>query len=401
VNSDWEDSDWEEPTGPSQAVGRPDAVEPLPRRSRRRRLLWVAPAVVTLAVGSVVGVRIATPPATATSQSTSAGSDDQIAPGTGSGRWLPSTQVANASVTASATAAEEVGVVDIDTVLGYAGERAAGTGLVLTSSGEILTNNHVIDGATSIRVTLVSTGRTYSASVVGYDVSADIAVLQLSGASGLATADIASDPAVSVGDSVTGVGNAGGVGGTPSAAAGVVVALRRTITVSEESGGGSMTLAGLIETDAAIQAGDSGGPLYNASDQVVGIDTAASSGGQVEGYAIPIRTALLVAALIESGSASSTVHVGTTAMLGVQVSGTSGSAGAIVRGVLSGSPADDAGLTAGDVITSLAGRPVTSADKLSSILGGLTPGQRVSLSWTDQAGNHHRATVTLMTGPAQ
>jgi S1-C subfamily serine protease len=321
----------------------------------------------------------------------------QAGPLTGDGSDGYTSRAAAASLTTSATARQERGVVDINVTLGYQDARAAATGIVLTSTGEILTNNHVVDGATAISVTVVSTGRTYSASVVGYDITGDIAVIQLKGASGLATANTAARSTVAVGAKVVGVGNAGGVGGTPRAAAGHVVAVNQTITASDQSGANAEQLTGLIETNAAIAAGDSGGPLYDASGKVVGIDTAASSGGQAQGYAIPIARALAIAAAIESGASSSTVHIGTTAMLGVEVAGTSQT---FVQAVLAGSPAARAGVVAGDQITVVAGRAVTTPTSLSSIVDSLTSGQRVSLHWTDRAGTAHRATVTLMNGPA-
>jgi hypothetical protein len=219
--------------------------------------------------------------------------------------------------TGTASAEQQVGVIDINTVLGYQSARAAGTGMVLTSNGEILTNNHVVRGATSITVTVVSTGKTYKASVVGTDPSEDVAVLQLTDASGLQTAHISSS-SVSVGDSVTAVGNAGGTGGTPSAAPGQVTALDQTITATDDNGSNAEQLHGLIETDANVQAGDSGGPLYNDNNQVVGMDTAAGSSGPfqtaaTQAYAIPIGTALKIADQIESGQASSTIHIGNPA----------------------------------------------------------------------------------------
>jgi len=189
-----------------------------------------------------------------------------------------SSQSTGSGSTASSIAAKvDPGLVDIDTTLGYSQEEAAGTGIVLTSNGEILTNNHVIDGATTISVTDVGNGKTYSASVVGYDKTKDVAVLQLHGASGLQTATIDTSTA-SVGETVVGVGNAGGTGGTPSAAGGTVTALNQSITASDEGDGTSEQLTGLIETNANIQAGDSGGSLVNSAGQVIGMDTAASSG---------------------------------------------------------------------------------------------------------------------------
>ena len=149
--------------------------------------------------------------------------------------------------------------------------------MVLSSDGKVLTNNHVISGATSISVTDIGNGKTYSAKVVGYDRTHDVAVLQLQNASGLQTTPLGDSSKVSVGDSVVGVGNAGGVGGTPSAAAGTVTALNQTITASDDGNGTSEQLSGLIQVNADIQPGDSGGSLVNSQGQVVGIDTAGST----------------------------------------------------------------------------------------------------------------------------
>ncbi|MGZ6840495.1 MAG: S1C family serine protease, partial [Frankiaceae bacterium] len=131
-----------------------------------------------------------------------------------------STGIPAGSSDAAIAAAVSPGIVDINTTLGYRGAQAAGTGMVLTSSGEVLTNNHVIEGATSITATDVGSGQTYTASVVGYDPSEDVAVLQLTGASGLQTVTIGDSSAVRVGQRVVGIGNAGGTGGTPSYAGG-------------------------------------------------------------------------------------------------------------------------------------------------------------------------------------
>jgi len=316
----------------------------------------------------------------------------------------------------------------VTSTLGYQGATAKGTGIVLTANGEILTNNHVINGATSVSVTDVGNGKTYKATVVGYDESHDIAVLQLSGASGLTTATTGDSSTVQVGDKVVALGNAGGVGGTPSVAAGSVTALNQSITASDEGSGTSEQLSGLFETNADIQAGDSGGPLVNSHGQVIGIDTAASSGYQfggnggngngfgfgdngssssgqastTQGFTIPINTALSIARQIEAGQASSTVHIGETAFLGVgiassdQQSGT----GVTIAGAQSGTPAANAGLTAGDVITSVAGQTVSSGTSIQQVLERYHPGDKVSIAWTDSSGQSHTATVTLATGPA-
>jgi S1-C subfamily serine protease len=304
---------------------------------------------------------------------------------------------------ATATAPVENSVVDVVATVDYGQAVAAGTGIVLTPTGEVLTNNHVIDGATSISVTDVGNGRTYGATVVGYDVSDDIAVLQLSGASGLATANLAST--VTVGEPVTAIGNAGGTGGTPSVSTGTVTAVGASITAGDEFTGTAEHLSGLIQTSATLEAGDSGGPLVNAAGQVVGIDTAGSTGFQLQsggsqGYAIPITTAVSIARQVESASASTTVHIGPTAFLGVAVGQSAAQGGAAIVGVEPGTPAAGAGLQAGDVVTSVNGTAVASSSALSSALQLLRPGQRVTVGWTDQAGQAHTATVTLTAGPA-
>ena len=307
----------------------------------------------------------------------------------------------------SATTAQSVGVVDINTVINYGAEEAAGTGIVLSSDGEILTNNHVIDGATTIKVTIVSTGKSYSATVVGDDPTDDVAVLQLSGASGLATAKLGDSSSVAVGNTVTAVGNAGGTGGTPSAATGTVTALNQSITATDQGGGNSENLTGMIEINADIQAGDSGGPLYSTSGTVIGIDTAASSqsfNATTTGFAIPINKALSIAKQIETGTETSTIHIGPTAFLGVELgsggASSFGSNGATISGVVDGSAAQQAGLAAGDTITAVNGQTVSSATDLSTALEGFQPGQKVTLTWVDSSGQSHSATVTLGSGPA-
>ena len=225
------------------------------------------------------------------------------------------------------------GLVDINTNLSYQNEQAAGTGMVISPSGVVLTNNHVIQGATSISVTDVGNGRTYKGSVIGYDRTGDVAVVKLSGASGLQTVSV-SDQKAALGQAVVGVGNAGGTGGTPSSAGGSVTAVDQSITASDSGGGNAENLTGLIEINAAIQPGDSGGSLVDTAGRVIGMDTAASAGSgyQVSGsqaYAIPIATALSLAKQIESGKASSTVHIGETGFLGISVqsAGDSGGSG--------------------------------------------------------------------------
>ena len=329
-------------------------------------------------------------------------------PGDGEGPSRSATSGAQAKVAAAVSPA----IVDINTDLGYQSSSAAGTGIVLTSDGTVLTNNHVIRGATKISATDVGNGKTYNALVVGYDRSHDVAVIKLVGASGLSTASLGDSSTASVGQSVLGIGNAGGAGGTPSVAAGTITGLKQSITASDESSNDSERLMGLIATNAPIQAGDSGGPLVDMAGKVLGIDTAASasysfSSSATRGFAIPINDAMAIVKQITAGQASATVHIGQTGFLGVQVQNASssidGSAAAtgvpVVRAV-SGSPAAGAGITQGTTITAVDGVTVSSPADLTSQLSSRHPGDRVSISWTDASGQSHTSTIVLAKGPA-
>ena len=305
------------------------------------------------------------------------------------------------------------GLVDINTTLGYQQARAAGTGMVLTSSGEVLTNNHVINGATSITARDIGNGRTYQAKVVGYDHSHDIAVLQLQGASGLQTVTLGDSGSAAHGQKVVALGNALGKGGTPAVATGHIASLGASITASDEGAGTSEQLTGLIHHNAGIQPGDSGGPLVNTAGQVIGINTAASGGTQFQGqqtqaFAIPINQARSIADQIEAGTSSATVHIGPTGLVGVQImssdsasaNGIQAGSGAVVAGVVPGTPADGAGLTQGDVIVSVDGQSVSSPEQLQAALGQHHPGDSVTIGWQDQTGQTQSATVVLANGPA-
>jgi S1-C subfamily serine protease len=315
--------------------------------------------------------------------------------------------------TATATAEQSVGVVVIDTVLDYESAAAAGTGLILTSDGRILTNNHVVEGATSITVTVVSTGVEYTAEVVGTDATEDIAVLELVDASGLAVADLDTSGEVAVGDAVTGVGNAGGTGEL-TAAAGTVLNLEQSITAQDSDGTDAEELTGLIEVDADIESGESGGPLYDADGEVIGIDTAASSGtSDITGYAIPIEDALAIVdaidAAVATGVDTDTISVGYPAFLGIGLGATSttgtatgtatGTDAAVVAGVFADTPAEQIGLAAGDTITAAGGTAVATAAALSAVLAGYEPGDTVTIDWMDAAGTAHSASATLIAGP--
>jgi S1-C subfamily serine protease len=253
------------PVGPLTPEQSADA----PQGSHHRPKLVAAAAVGALGLAAVVGVAGSHVLDRAHTMLTSAALPSVNSVGTAA-------PVTDGNLQASADAVSPA-IVDINTTLGYSGARAAGTGIVLTANGLVLTNNHVVQGATSLSAVDVGNGQTYKASVVGYDKAHDVAVVQLAGASGLTTASIGDSSALKVGDAVVGVGNAGGVGGQPSSAAGSVVGLDTSLTAADEGGGDPEKLSGMIATDAQIQPGDSGGPMVDSSGRVVGMDTAGST----------------------------------------------------------------------------------------------------------------------------
>jgi S1-C subfamily serine protease len=433
------------PNNPGYWGTSPSPVAPAPKANRKRVAALIgAAAVIALAAGAGIGHVAWTSNTNSVSGSSATGispsSNGSGSSGTGSGSGSSGSGSSGPGDVSAIASKVDPGLVDINTTLGYQGEEAAGTGIVLTSSGEILTNNHVIDGATTISVTDVGNGKTYSASVVGYSRTKDIAVLQLHGASGLQTATLADSSKVSVGQDVVGIGNAGGTGGTPSAAGGTVTALNQAITASDDGDGTSEQLTGLIETNADIQAGDSGGSLVNTAGAVIGIDTAASAGFSFQsshqssgnqGYAIPINEAVAIAKQIEAGTSSSVVHIGATAFLGVEVaqtscdstggsgsglgggfgggfgsnfgngSGNSSTSGALICSVVTSGPAQESGLAAGDTISSFNGQTVASPSALTNFLLPYHPGDKVTIGWTDSSGQSHSASVQLSSGPPQ
>jgi S1-C subfamily serine protease len=303
-------------------------MPPEPPRPPRRRVgllsyLGVALAAGALGAGTVVALyHPASSSALAPSSSSSAVPVAPAAPAPSSSP-LPSY--------AGATAAEaailkkvEPGLVIINTTLQYTSEEAAGTGMVISSGGLLLTNNHVIENATKISATVVSTGKTYAVKVVGYDVTGDVALLKMQDASGLHTIPIGNSSAVKSGDAVVAMGNAEGQSQIVPAA-GSITAINQSITASDQ--GGTVTsesLHGMLETNADIVSGDSGGPLANAAGKVIGMDTAGENGGfnsqqSSAGFAIPIATALSVVHQISAGDASSTIVIGYPPFIGVYV----------------------------------------------------------------------------------
>jgi S1-C subfamily serine protease len=352
-------------------------------------------------------------------------------------------------------AAVKPGLVIISSDLRYQGDAAAATGMIITSNGLVLTNNHVISGTTGLTATVVGTGQRYAAQWVGYDKASDVAVIQLQGASGLRTAPLGNSSGVKVGDGVVAMGNANGTGQI-STVSGTITGLNRSITASDDGSDTSENLTGMLQTDAQIIPGDSGGPLASVDGKVIGMDTAAGSdtiglNQQDVGFAIPINRAMAIADQIISGKSSSVVRVGSTGFLGVivipgangqqstlaspsaqlkqqeqssqqnSIGGTeppaSGgclsndtdagipskiapvSSGTLILGSLCGTPASTADIGSGDVITSVNGHTISSPASLVGILGVLHKGQSVSVTWVTPSDQTVNKSMTLAAAP--
>ena len=373
------------PAPPSPVGWAPRPDQPAPKKPSK----WVPVLVALALVGTLV-----------------AGAVTAISMSNGSSGGQPVTATASGIVDVT-TFGKEIGAPTSQlTPMG------AGTGMVLTSDGEVLTNNHVVKGAWKIQVR-VPGGSSYTASVVGVDPAHDVALIQLQNASDLSTINPGDSGSVSVGENVAGIGNALGRGGSPTVANGAVTGLNRTITANDPDGT-SERLTGMIQTNAHIQPGDSGGGLINSDGQVVGMITAGSDTQTTSvsqnsvGFAIPISTALDVVGQIHAGGGG-TVLMGergylgvgvkpldqdptTAARLGVQ-------SGALVSEVEPNGPAAGAGMTAPAVITAVDGKAVTSPNTLGPLLHAHVPGETAQISWVDDSGSHS-ATVQLISGPA-
>jgi S1-C subfamily serine protease len=433
-------------------------MPPMPPRPPRRRVgllsyLAVAIAAGALGAGTVVALYHPASSSSAAPQPSSSAIapvnplPSQPTPGSGGSSSNSSEQAILSKV--------QPGLVIIDTTLQYNSEQAAGTGMVISSDGLVLTNNHVIEGSTSVRAIDMGNGKTYTAKVLGYDLTGDVALIQLQNASGLRTVPIGNSSSVKSGDSVVAMGNAEGQN-TIVPAAGQVTALNQTVTAGDSGGTvTSETLHGMIETNANIVSGDSGGPLANSAGQVIGMDTAGSGQGfsaqqATVGYAIPINTAYSLAQQIAAGHGSSTVTIGYPPFMGVyippassdanpqdqaaQQAGGNGfggngfggnggngdqscvtsnrdvtapstiapvSSGTLIVGVICSGPAQAIGITAGSVITAVNGQAIGSPDSLTQTVSKYHPGQAISVTWVDPSGHHHTADMTLQSGPPQ
>ncbi len=382
----------------------------LPPKRRRTGAALVAAALLVVAGATVVGLESRRSGSSSSTSATKVTTVTKVTTPTKatSGETLPtvasSPPAAGAALgTDAIVSGVDPAVVDITTTID--GGQAAGTGMVLTSSGLVLTNNHVIDGATTIGVQIAGTGPIHPAHVVGYDPTDDVALVQIDNASGLKTVSVGDSTLLTVGDSVVTIGNALGSAGPHAVSTGTIDALDQTITVNDLTGS-AQSLSGLIQLNAPLQPGDSGGPLVNSTGHVIGMDTAASASRRRTapsrvGYAIPIARALDIGRQIQAGKGSATIHVGDRAILGIQVTATDSVSGqgASVAEVAAGSPAAGAGIQPGATITAIGTTKITTVDDLGNTLFTDAPGDKVQVTWTDVAGTSHTATVQLIAGP--
>ncbi|MGA2208430.1 MAG: trypsin-like peptidase domain-containing protein [Acidimicrobiales bacterium] len=403
------------PGGYGFPEGDPEPATPGAKPGRSRRVLVGALGAVVLLAAIGGGVLIGKSSSPTKAQTTAT---QPIPSPSNSGS--PGT---NAKINVSAIAAKvDPAVVDITSIDQSSGEEAAGTGMILTSNGEVLTNNHVIADGTSITAQIDGKGTTYKVRVLGTDTKQDVALVQLVGASGLSTVSIGNSSSLQVGDPVVAIGNALDLKGPPTVTQGIVSALGRSISASDEGTGVTENLSGLIQTDAPINPGNSGGPLVNAAGQVIGMDTAAASGSSTQaatniGFAIPINEAIAIAQQIQQGKGSSSVLINNKGFIGVEVitiaqaeaapTGIFGAQyptpgtnkGAYVAGILQGTPAVQSGLKEGDVITAVNGTSVATPVALGAILSKDKPGQSVNVTWIDPSGGKHSATISLGARP--
>ncbi|MCL4422777.1 MAG: trypsin-like peptidase domain-containing protein, partial [Actinobacteria bacterium] len=303
----------------------------------------------------------------------------------------------------------------------------AGTGMILTPNGEVLTNNHVVAGASTVTVTLYGQTLARPADVIGTDPSQDVALVQILGVTNLPTVQLGNSSSALVGDSVLAIGNALALAGGPTVTEGIVSAENRSLTAEEPLTGGTEHLTGLIQTDAAINPGNSGGPLVNSAGQVIAMNTAVASSSagnapaQDIGFAIAINTIKpLIAQLRSGGVHGPRVAPGQTppsseagplpgsAFIGVEVETVTAqiarednlsiSSGALVVGVLAGSPAAAAGIQTNEVIVGVGTTPVTSDTTLAAALKSYKPGEQASLSIV-RGTQHLSITVVLGSAP--
>ncbi len=406
---------WPFPPGPPLTPGPPE--RPVPSQPHWRRALAIVALIAMVLVGGAL-LGNASRGGSLFSNGTSPAAQNS-APATSPSDASSVNRPKDSANVSGVTGKVQPGLVNITTTLANGAGEGAGTGMVISSSGEVLTNNHVIENADTINVEIGGDGSSHSAKVIGYDVADDVALVKIDNVSGLDTIPIGSPDNVVVDDPIVVLGNALGRGGDPTATSGTVTALNRQITATDADGSNAETLNNMIQVQADVQPGDSGGALVSSDGQVVGMTTAASSSGfrfQQEsdgvGFAIRIDKALSVIKQIRNGEEVDGVHVGTRALLGVSLQSasasglggrgsgsTSSGSGAEVIGVSSNSPAEGAGIETGDVIVSIGDATIASSSELENTMNQYHAGDKVDVGWTNSSGSEQHATLKLSVGP--
>lgn len=349
-----------------------------------------------MSIGSVVRQSVPTPPAVTTISPAPAATPETSPSATASPmspRATPTQTVGPVPVTVEVTR----GVVLISGRTG--GQSVAGTGMVLTADGLVLTNYHVVRSTDAITVTPADGGRRHRATLVGRDATKDVALLQIEGAEGLDVVTHDADP-VAPGDVVVAAGNANGQGYV-TAHRGNVLELGTSIRVRSVSPNDPpQRLTGLIETNAPAWPGDSGGPMYDAEGEVLGMTTAGTSSDEStqedrQVYAVPIDAAMRVVQQIRAGDESGSIVIGPKAYLGVVVEADDAASQVRVSRVEAGTPAARAGLTPGDVIATVDGQQIRTRSELSNVLDGVEPGQTIAVSWRTADGFDRSGDVTV------
>jgi S1-C subfamily serine protease len=395
---------------PPPAPPEPEPAAPKPRSTRRAALLGgvAGAAIAALVVGGIAVTRddpsTTSAPAATSEQQNESANEPATEPSTGANEApaAPSGPSGVAEVLDIRAVLRKVqpSVVSIETgSVGQGGGlfgRGAGTGVIISEDGLILTNNHVIESADSITVRLFD-GRELPADLVGSSPADDVALVHIRDVSGLTPAELGESSELVVGDEVVAIGNALDLEGTPTVTRGIVSALNRSIDAGSES------LDNLIQTDAAINPGNSGGPLVNVDGQVVGINTAIIDGAQNLGFAIAIDPIKPLIEDIQNGGGDvrglaflgvSSIEVSELDQATLDNFGITSDSGAVIVAITPGSAAEELGLEEGDVVTSVDGQAVTTPEDLGQSIRSHEPGDEITVEW-QRDGETQSGTATL------
>lgn len=395
----------------------PEATPPRPglrsrlRRGQRRWMPWAAGVLAAMVIGAAGlaygsnhgGTVVRAAPASSTgaaaalAENAASGRD---VTGTSSGGITPPAGKAPTLDLRAVLRAVEPGVVDItdfgpgNATAGPGQATGEGTGMVLDTAGHVLTNAHVVSGATTVSVKVLGQGTLYRATVLGVDRTDDVAVIQIQHPRSLTPVHLGHSSSVQVGDPVVAIGNALGLSpGGPSVTSGIISALGRSLT-TDNGAGGTESLTDLVQTDAPINPGNSGGPLVDAQGQVIAMNTAISTSAQNIGFAIPVDRITPLIGPLENGTVPPSIQ----GFLGVSLQTPTGRSGAQIKTVEAGSPAAAAGLQVGDIITAVDGQAVATSPEAAGDIQVLTAGTRVTLTII-RGGATQTVTATLGSKP--